>query len=102
LYRLGLKASRLDFWNLPNEMTQYELAVHRVLDELEPSGAERDDLRAAWVASHQIASQAAEDIDPEEMKKLFQNLLDYTKYLEPPADDGRKAALERMKEKSGE
>lgn len=68
---------RLDFWNIPDELNRYEIAVHTTCEAIEPTGEEREDLRAAWMTAHLIASQSAKPLTENEVEKLLNELLGY-------------------------
>lgn len=78
LRKLGLSVGRLDFWNLESEMNPYELAIHYEAENLEPTGATRDDLRAAMQTVLMIQSQMTTQLNDEQREKIISALTEYT------------------------
>lgn len=70
---------RIDFWNVPDEFTDYEWAVLLAQHSVRPWGQERDDVRSAWIGTHAIASQSAKELSADELKELFESLCCYLK-----------------------
>jgi hypothetical protein len=69
----------LDFWNIEEELTPNELAVHWACENVEPTGEARADLRAAWMTAQLIAAQSAKPLDQSDVAKLLDGLLHYLK-----------------------
>lgn len=78
LLKLAQSVGRLDFWNIPDELTAYELSVLQAAYEIDPWGNERDDLRAAWNTVLYAMSQAAKKPDESAIQQMLQNLMDFT------------------------
>lgn len=69
---------RLDFWNLPDEFSPYELSVLKVAYDIDPWGQERDDLRHAWNTVLFAISQAAKMPDESATQQMLDNLMQFT------------------------
>lgn len=78
LLKLSLSIGRLDFWNLPDEFSPYELSVLKVAYDIDPWGQERDDLRHAWNTVLFAISQAAKMPDESATQQMLDNLMQFT------------------------
>lgn len=76
LRRLGLSVNRLDWWNIAAELTPFEINVLRIQEELEPTGEERADMRAAVNTACQASTMAT--ISEAGMNDLMRSLTTYT------------------------
>jgi len=87
-----LSVNRLDFWNLEEELTPYELMVHYIAQQIEPIGAERDDIRSALHALIMVQSMAHSSISPEQINNTMDALTNYLGLREEPEVSGEQAA----------
>lgn len=85
--RLALSIGRLDFWNLPDELTAYQLTALQAAYEIDPWGEQRDDMRIAWNTMMNIASQAAKRPDEAAMAQFFHALQQFTKKQQRDAEE---------------
>lgn len=67
---------------------------------VDPTGDERDDLRAAVMTANIISSQSSQEIADAEFKEMLVNLADYLQRRKQ-SDEVDLEALERMKQKHG-
>jgi urease accessory protein UreF len=72
-----LQVKRLDFWNIENELTPNELAVHWACESVEPTGEARADMRAAWMTAQIIAAQSLKPLNQDDVQKLLTSLQQY-------------------------
>jgi hypothetical protein len=77
LRKLALSVKRLDFWNLEEEFSPYELAQHYVAEQIEPLGPERDDLRAAIQTILLIQSQSVKPLTSDQIDAVLSRFFDY-------------------------
>lgn len=87
LLRLSLSIGRLDFWNLPDEFSPYELSVLQSAYQIDPWGNERDDLRHAWNTVLFAISQAAKTPEESAMQQMLNNLLQFTEIRQHQAEN---------------
>lgn len=77
LRKLALSVNRLDWWNLEEEFTPYELALHHTAEQLDPTGCDRDDLRAAVQSILMIQSSREKKLSPDDIEAISKALTHY-------------------------
>jgi hypothetical protein len=77
---LGFAVDRLDWWNIPNELTAFELAVHRAQWELKPIGDDRADMGRAWQAIVIAQSNMPKPMTSDQLEQIWNLLTRYTPY----------------------
>lgn len=78
LRKLAFAVNRLDFWNLPKELTATQLAVHRAAMELDPIGEARSDQRAAVQAIVITQANLAKQMTPDQVQEIWKAITGYT------------------------
>ena len=81
--RFGLEIlGRNDWWNVPEEMTDYEWELQKIAQRVDPIGIDRDDLRSA---RHTLAiiSAVCPGMNVHELSIRLQNLQNYAE-INPP------------------
>lgn len=78
LRKLAFAVGRLDFWNLPNELTQFQLAVHRAAMDLESTGEDRADMRTALLAIVVAQSNLGKAMTEKQIEDVWNALTKYT------------------------
>lgn len=79
LARLARSVGRVDFWNLGEELTPYQLAVWRAIEQVEPWGDERADLRAARNTTCLVSAMALESMSEQDLARTQRYLAYYLK-----------------------
>jgi hypothetical protein len=92
LRKLALSVNRLDFWNLEEELTPYELANHYTAESISPTGEERADMRAAVQTLLLLQAQMTKQIDREQSGRIVESMTNYLGLNETPCVDGDEAA----------
>lgn len=81
--RLGLYLGKWDWWNLKYLHTEYEWALQRLGDQIEPLGDNRDDMRAARHTAELLAALVP-GITQSELTERAQSLRQYLAVHQPP------------------
>jgi len=67
--------------------TLYEWQLQVALDELEPLGDKRDDLRIGWLAAVFLAANSTEKKSPRELENIARSFAQYMRIMNPDEDD---------------
>lgn len=92
LRKLGFAINRLDFWNLEEELTPYELAVHFAAQQIEPIGPDRDDMRAAMAALVAAQVQSGRMPSGDQVEAIGEMMTNYLRLHEQQTISGDEAA----------
>ena len=84
MIKLARSVGRIDFWNLHQELTPYQLAVHRAAADIEPFGEDRADIRTAMNTILQMQAMSAKPISEVAIREIMSLAANYLDVNRPP------------------
>ena len=95
-----MAVGRLDWWNIPDEHTDYQWACQVALDQIQPFGSKRDDMRAALHTANLMlaVSHRTEPMSQQEFSELVKALRDYLPSADMYEDQDDMEALKMVQQ----